>query len=180
MLLLPDTLHGVLQQAGLDSLGAVDLRNAVSAKFGIDLPATAAFDYPTASALAGHISVDMAPTQAGTSPSMKSLSFLQGLSGEPCVASDWHLMTHEQNIPVQEALPQCVTTHAPGSAWSLESTVAKLAALLSEVIGAIVSSEEPLMEVTPPSAFAVRQHQESIFILAKEGICSCFHAPLQR
>lgn len=74
MLLMPDTLHGVLQQAGLDSLGAVDLRNAVSAKFGIDLPAIAAFDYPTASALAGHLSADMAPTQAGTSPSMKSLS----------------------------------------------------------------------------------------------------------
>ena len=91
-----------------------------------------------------------------------------------------HIMTHEQKIPVQEALPQCVTTHAFGSAWSLESTVAKLAALVSEVIGAIVSSEEPLMEVTPPFAFAVRQHQESIFILAKERICSCFHAPLQR
>lgn len=77
------------------------------------------------------------------------------MSEQPSVASDWHLMTHEQRIVVQEALPQCVTSHAPGSAWSLESTVAKLAALLSEVIGATVSTEEPLMEVTSPFAFAV-------------------------
>ncbi len=52
-----------LEQAGLDSLGAVDLRNAIGSKFGIEVPATAAFDYPTASALAGHISARVAPSQ---------------------------------------------------------------------------------------------------------------------
>ncbi len=45
----------VLVQAGLDSLGAVELRNAISAEFGTDLPATAIFDYPTLSALADHL-----------------------------------------------------------------------------------------------------------------------------
>jgi acyl carrier protein len=40
-------------QAGLDSLGAVDLRNSLSSAFGTDaLPATLAFDYPTVAALA--------------------------------------------------------------------------------------------------------------------------------
>jgi acyl carrier protein len=34
-------------QAGLDSLGAVDLRNAISSACGVELPATAVFDYPT-------------------------------------------------------------------------------------------------------------------------------------
>ena len=36
-----------LMEAGLDSLGALDLCNAVSVRFSIDLPATATFDYPT-------------------------------------------------------------------------------------------------------------------------------------
>ncbi len=44
-----------LMEAGLDSIGAVELRNAVAAKFGVDLPATATFDFPTLGALAAHV-----------------------------------------------------------------------------------------------------------------------------
>lgn len=45
-----------LAEAGLDSLGAVGLRNALSARFGAELPATITFDYPSACALAEHVS----------------------------------------------------------------------------------------------------------------------------
>lgn len=38
-------------QAGLDSLGAVELRNKVASNYSIRVPATLAFDYPNASAL---------------------------------------------------------------------------------------------------------------------------------
>ena len=47
-------------QAGLDSLGAVELRNAVSKAFGIPVPASLAFDYPTQAALASYISGELA------------------------------------------------------------------------------------------------------------------------
>lgn len=42
-------------EAGLDSLGAVDLRNALGARFCVELPATATFDFPTVAAMAAHL-----------------------------------------------------------------------------------------------------------------------------
>ena len=48
-------------QAGLDSLGAVELRSAISARFAIDAPATLAFDYPTVAALVGFVAALLAP-----------------------------------------------------------------------------------------------------------------------
>lgn len=43
--------------------GAVELRNAVSAVFGFDLPGTISFDYPTIVSLAGYIAACIAPDQ---------------------------------------------------------------------------------------------------------------------
>jgi len=54
-------------EAGLDSLGAVDLRNALGALFEIELPATATFDYPTLAAMAQYIAAAVAPRQAAAS-----------------------------------------------------------------------------------------------------------------
>ena len=47
-------------QAGLDSLGAVELRNAVASTFGLAAPASVAFDYPTQDALAAYIGSQLA------------------------------------------------------------------------------------------------------------------------
>ena len=43
-------------EAGLDSLGAVELRNTLASNFALDLPATLTFDYPTIASLASFIS----------------------------------------------------------------------------------------------------------------------------
>lgn len=46
--------------------GAVELRNAVTASYGLDLPATVTFDYPSVSALAGYIATRLDPVLADT------------------------------------------------------------------------------------------------------------------
>ena len=44
-----------LMDAGLDSLGAVEFKNAVESLVGVELPVTVAFDYPCVAALCGYI-----------------------------------------------------------------------------------------------------------------------------
>lgn len=50
-----------LMEAGLDSIGAVELRNSVATKYGIDLPATITFDQPTVRALGDYLAAMLAP-----------------------------------------------------------------------------------------------------------------------
>ncbi|KFM27283.1 Erythronolide synthase, modules 1 and 2 [Auxenochlorella protothecoides] len=50
-----------LMAAGLDSLGAVQLRSMLSTRFSLDLPVTLAMDYPTPAALAEFVAAEVAP-----------------------------------------------------------------------------------------------------------------------
>ena len=45
-----------LMDAGLDSLGAVELKNTLSGRFGVQLPATLIMDHPTPHAIAAYLS----------------------------------------------------------------------------------------------------------------------------
>lgn len=45
----------LLMEAGVDSLAVVELASSVSAHFGLDVPATLTFDYPTISAMAAFL-----------------------------------------------------------------------------------------------------------------------------
>ena len=58
-------------EAGLDSLGAVELRTMLAAEFEVDLPATMAYDYPTITALAHFIASQL--------PSAQPMALLPGM-----------------------------------------------------------------------------------------------------
>jgi acyl transferase domain-containing protein/NADP-dependent 3-hydroxy acid dehydrogenase YdfG/acyl carrier protein len=49
------------QELGFDSLTAIELRNRLSARTGLALPATMVFEYPTPAAAAGHLRTRIAP-----------------------------------------------------------------------------------------------------------------------
>ena len=51
-----------LMEAGLDSIAAVELRNAVNERYGVELPATITFDYPTIGDLADYLAQCTAPS----------------------------------------------------------------------------------------------------------------------
>ena len=55
----------LLMEAGVDSLAAVELSNSVSAHFGLDVPATLTFDYPTISAMAAFLAPQTGHAQRG-------------------------------------------------------------------------------------------------------------------
>ena len=52
-----------LMEAGLDSLGAVELRNALSTAFASELPATVTLDYPSVAALSTYIASLQPPAE---------------------------------------------------------------------------------------------------------------------
>jgi hypothetical protein len=50
--------------AGLDSLGAVELRNMLQESLSVRLPSTVVIDYPTVNALSGYVAQQLAGTAA--------------------------------------------------------------------------------------------------------------------
>jgi 3-oxoacyl-(acyl-carrier-protein) synthase/acyl carrier protein len=91
-----DTVSGVLgaavdmevplMEAGLDSLGAVELRNALAQAVGMDLPGTMVFDYPTVGSLAGYLQQQASQAEVETTSEVSSDGYASSsFAGEDAV-----------------------------------------------------------------------------------------------
>lgn len=77
-----------LKDIGLDSLMAVELRNALTRSIGQPLPATLLFDYPTVDALAGHLAGRLGLADDVAPPAMPASAMAARPHSELAVLSD--------------------------------------------------------------------------------------------
>jgi acyl transferase domain-containing protein/NADPH:quinone reductase-like Zn-dependent oxidoreductase/acyl carrier protein len=75
-----------LREFGLDSLGAVELRNALSRSMDCKLPATLAFDHPTINAIASHLERILFPDEAKASSSTRGEEAIRELTEDDAEA----------------------------------------------------------------------------------------------
>ena len=116
--------------AGLDSLGSLELRNALATRFAVDLPATVTFDHPTPLALGAFVHQQLARSAVPTPSAVQRRLPLRSLQAT--------------RLPTTTFPPAKVQ---PASSAAVE---AQLSDILRDVLGKAVEEDQPLMEVRLP------------------------------
>ena len=89
--------------AGLDSLGAVELRKELSTLTSLELPATLVFDHPSADSIAQLIAGQLAPQMQGAGPTLPcSAPTPENYSSKVCV---------RRSRLLRSAAQACLTHH---------------------------------------------------------------------
>ena len=121
-------------QAGLDSLGSVELRNAVGAAFQLDLPATAAFDYPSIGALAKYVASRLPAFQEEAVPDRVGNASAAIPAARRLRAPPSRGMQMQQRQPASDG-------------HTTNDVALAVSAAVAEVLGTVPGAEQPLMEV---------------------------------
>lgn len=79
-----------LMEAGMDSLGAVELQSKLADRFRLELPPTLMFDYPTAAALAAYLTAQLPQQQEAPSQAhAQKVILLYPYSNETLFVNSW-------------------------------------------------------------------------------------------
>jgi acyl carrier protein len=127
--------------AGLDSLGAVELRNALAARFAVELSATVTFDYPTPAALAAYVHSQLPQPVAAK----ESSSAVPG----------WSLAPGQGGSRRRGAAGRVTRATAGSKQQKAAAILAQLTDVAAGVLGAAVPPNQPLMEAGLDSLGAV-------------------------
>lgn len=103
-----------LAAAGIDSLGAVELRNSLEARMGMQLPATLLFDYPTVHDLSIYLMDEMTPSA-------------EAAEGAPAESID------ERTVPGSNASPTTICITGIGCVLPFDATKAASSDAISVV-----------------------------------------------
>ncbi|KAK9864440.1 hypothetical protein WJX84_006132 [Apatococcus fuscideae] len=153
-------------EAGLDSLGAIELRNAVAATFHVSLPVTAAFDYPTIQTLAQQISkLVTVPTSVAANPNVSKHELRTAIQQEtgvnlpatfafdhPNIASMAVFLAAEAHFPSLR-LFQSLAERPPVP--QQQDLLPKLQGMVQDILGSSVAANQPLMEAGLDSLAAI-------------------------
>lgn len=119
------------------SAGAVELRNALAARFAVELPATVTFDYPNPAALAAFVHSQLPQPVAGSAAT--EVSMATGWGATPAQGGS----RRHRHAGAGRVVTATVSSHQQQSA----AILAQLSAVVTGVLGAAVPPNQPLMEV---------------------------------
>jgi hypothetical protein len=111
-----------LMAAGLDSLGAVELRNALETSTGLELPGTLVFDYPTATSLTEFLASRMLPPRLPlNAPSASGERVTQREFGQEIMVAISELVIRSSGDALLHMLPADEPRRVPLTRWDVEA-----------------------------------------------------------
>ena len=155
-----------LMEAGLDSLAAVELRNAIASAFSITLPTTLAFDFPTMAAIAQHIS-DQSAAAADDPQEAAAQEVL-----------DKHLLNADA---LDDFMPDAKAALHLDSGISmsdlLRATTMNLQSIVADIAGQVIEEQQPMAEVWHTTRLESTTNTLAKHMSRHHRPCECFVLP---